>query len=393
MENRQEVEQRILLLQQKLQEQQLDGALFFHTEDVYYFSGTGVNSVLLVPSNGKPIQLIRINVEKGKNDSFIEDIRRSTGLKTVKETVLEVFGDRKIRLGLSFDVISLSFFQQWRRQLTNVEFHDVQKTVWSLRTIKSPWEISQIKAAAEISCKSLGEAIGYLESGISEIQFQKTIELVKSRFGDDGTMLQRADRNRLPFGVAVFGKNTGIISGNWITMTGEGISPGRPYGAGHYQLTEGDLVVIDHGTVFQGYHADEARTFLYGKKDHRKKYYHDILNDILEETIDFIRPGLSISEVYLKAEQKAASYGLKDQFMGLDQYGFRYLGHGVGLEIDEPPLISALSQQEVKHGMVLALEPKFIFKNEFGLTQEDTIVVTDTGCEVITHFPRGRFEV
>jgi len=388
-----EFNQRIGKLQKSLQEQNLDGALFFQSEDIFYFTGTGVNSVLVVPSNQEPILLVRINVEKGRMDSLISDVRPSNGLTTLVDVVNQVLGEKKLALGISFDVINLSFYHQLQRQFSNAVFCDIQPIVWCLRLIKSDWEIAQIKAAAEISYKGIEGAIGILKEGISEIKFQKSIEQIKVFYGDEGNMIQRGSNNRLPFGVVAFGKNTSIISGNWMTMTSMGRSPSRPYGAGNDQLEKGDLVVIDHGTVYQGYHSDEARTFIYGKADKRHKYLHSVVNELLEMAISEIRPGVSISEVYLQVEKLADRYGIKDQFMGLEQYGFRYIGHGIGLEIDEPPLVSAFNKKVLEPGMVLAIEPKLIFKNEFGITQEDTIVVTESGCEVITSFPHDRFEV
>lgn len=388
-----EFELRIEKFQSKLQEEKLDGAIFFHTEELFYFTGTGVNGTLIIPSQGTPILLVRINYERGKADGFLSDVRPSDGMSTLIEAVKELYGEKNIELGISFDVTNVHFFKNLERNFPQVTFKDVQQIVWSLRLVKSEWEISQIRKAAEISYKGFEHGRKALYEGMTEVQFLKAIEMITTSFGDEGNMIQRGSNNRLPFGVVAFGENTSVISGNWMTMTSSGRSPSRPYGASERKLSEGDLVIIDKGTVYQGYHADEARTFVYGKANEKQKELHKILNDILDRTLESIYPGQRIADLYFKAEKIAESYGYKDEFMGLGQYNFKYLGHGVGLEIDEPPLISAYNKTETVPGMILAIEPKIIIPNQFGLTLEETILITNSGMEVLTSYPRERFEI
>ncbi|USK35899.1 Xaa-Pro peptidase family protein [Bacillus sp. F19] len=384
---------RIKKLQRRLQNENIDGAIFFQQEEIYYYSGTGVNSVLIVPSDQNPILLVRINYKLGKKDSYISDVRPSMGIRSIIETLKEVYAERKIVLGLSFDVININLFHNLQRNIPNASFVDVQPFVWSQRMIKSDFEIAQINMAADISIKGFDHALSILYEGMTEIQLQKLIEEVTYSYGDEGNMIQRGSNNRLSFGVVVSGENTSIISGNWMTMTGLGRSAIRPYGAGNRQISKGDLIIIDKGTIYQGYHADEARSFVLGKANDRQKNLQKILIEVLDSTIDLIRPGVLVSDIYQKAEATATSNGYKEEFMGLGQYGFKYVGHGIGLEIDEPPLISAFNHTALKPGMVLAIEPKFIFPNEFGLTMEESVLVTDSGYEILTKFPRDRFEV
>lgn len=392
-EKKDEYEKRIEKLQQQLQAEETDGAIFFHPEEIFYFTGSGVHSVLLVPSHQPPILLVRINFERGKKDSYIADIRPSQGMNTLIDVIEEVYGEKKVVLGLSFDVTTLQFYSRLKKSLPQATFVDVQKIVWSLRLIKSNWEVSQMKNTALISRKGFEQAIEALQEGMTEIQFLKTIEKITSSYGDEGNMIQRGSSNRLPFGVVAFGENTSVISGNWLTMTGSGSSPSRPYGAGNRKIAQGDLVVIDKGTVSKGYHVDEARTFVFGKANQKQKELHKIVNEILDHTIESIRPGKRVADIYSKAEEIAFSYDLNKEFMGLGQYGFKYVGHGVGLEMDEPPLVSSFNEMILEPGMVLAIEPKVIFPNQFGLTIEDTVLVTETGVEILTSSSRDTLEI
>lgn len=393
MNSTEEYQTRVKQFQTKLQDNNIDAAIFFHQEEIFYFTGTGVHGTLIIPSNHEPIFLVRINFERGKKESFVNDVRPSEGMKTLVAVMNELYPGKKLKVGISFDVTTLQFFANLKRNFDKYDFSDIQHLVWSMRLKKSEWEISKIKQAANISYRAFEKGVEALENGMTEIELLKIIEQYSSKFGDEGNMVQRGSQNRLPFGVVAFGENTSVISGSWLTMTGSGVSASRPYGSGNRKIKNNDVVVIDKGTHSEGYHADEARTFVYGKATDKQKELHKILNHILDETIEFIRPGITIADIYNKAEKVAFSYGFKDEFMALGQYQFKYVGHGIGLEMDEPPLVSAFNNTIVEPGMVLAIEPKIIFPNEFGLTLEDTVVVTETGNEIVTSFPRDIFEI
>ena len=166
-----------------------------------------------------------------------------------------------------------------------------------------------------------------------------------------------------------------------------------PYGPSLRKVRAGDLVCIDHGTMYRGYHSDEGRTFVVGKARDKQKRLFDIVRRAQDAAIAQVRPGVPAAEVYRAAWRVARDAGYEEYFMAYGQYGVEYLGHGLGLEIDEPPLVGPKTTTLLEEGMTLALEPKLIIPGWGGVDLEDTLVVTGDGCEVLTQGKRELVEV
>ncbi|MFW5905593.1 MAG: M24 family metallopeptidase, partial [archaeon] len=141
-----------------------------------------------------------------------------------------------------------------------------------------------------------------------------------------------------------------------------------------------------------GYHVDEARTFVIGEPTDRHRRVHDVLEEALEAAAAAIEPGAPISDVYDAAKGVVADTPFAESFMGLDRVGFEYVGHMVGLDADEKPLITPWEETPIEPGMTFAIEPKVLLDEE-GLTLEDTIVATESGSRRMTTTPRDLFEL
>jgi len=153
------------------------------------------------------------------------------------------------------------------------------------------------------------------------------------------------------------------------------------------------MVDVNHGTCFCGYQCDEGKMFVLGKATQEQKRLFGVVRKAQDAAIAAIRPGVRSSEVYRAAARVAEDEGYGPDFMGRGRYGVEYLGHGVGLEIDEQPLIGPQNHIVLKEGMTLALEPKLIFPGVTGVDIEDTVLVTPEGCEVLTSGERELVEV
>jgi len=366
----------------------IDIALLTVSADVYYFSGTAVYSVLVVPVEGDPLLLVRINYERAAEECRLnkENIRRSQGLKSIQECLLELKKENAV-IGIAKDVVTASFIESLKRLLPRLDYRGISPIVLNIRMKKSPQEIAILKRASYIQEKTFIKCEELIGNGISEVELQCELEKVQRIAGAEESMLIRGFEPN-PFGVLCSGPNTAIISGSFIAITGLGTSSAHPFGASRRKIQKGDLVVVNKGVRLQGYHSDEARTFVFGKPSAEQRKYWNILKEIQDAALAKIRPGVCVAEVYNAAKKVAVQNKCEDYFMGYGLYGVEYVGHGTGLEIDEPPLIGPKNTALIEEGMTLAIEPKLVIFGRYGMDLENSVVVTSQGNEILCDYPR-----
>lgn len=384
-----EYEERIEGLRRAMKDCGINAAILFDSRDVYYYAGTGVYSSLVIPLEREPILLVQINSERGRRESWVGDVRDSIGFKTVKELWKELDIASSI-VGVEKDILPVNYFENMANAVPSTKFVDISPLILRQRSIKTKKEIELIKRAAEISNNSLEAIKRILKFGMTEIELEIEIEAIKRKMGHERMWERTWPRRGNSANGIVSGSNLSIISGYWIAMEGSGPSRSMPYGASNKRIHKGDLVDINHGTVYQGYHSDEARMFIVGKVNKKQSKLYDIVLEALNITIESIRPGIKASDIYKVAKRKVDDFGYSEFFMGYNQYSIEYVGHGVGLEINEFPFIGPKNNEMLKPGMVFALEPKLIFPGVTGIDLEDTIAVTEEGFEVLTLTPKDK---
>lgn len=377
------MERRITQLQHQLQDRDIDVAVLNHPPDVYYFAGTGTQATLVVPADEDPVLLVRINLSRAKRDATVQTVRQSSGRDSVVEA-LDSF-DECSTVGMATDVVPASLVDGLRSALgDDTDIVNVSSAIHDVRQTKGLTEIEAIEEAARISKRCLEAVPEIAEPGLTEGELQAELEKIKRQHSAEPEMVNRGWNMWNNFGIVASGPNTAEISGFWVTITGEGMHAGRPFGASDRELQKRDVLVVDHGTLVEGYHSDEARTYVVGDDRSEVESDVEILFECLDEAVDAVEPGVPVSEPYERALEIATSYGKEEEFMALGQYGVSYLGHGVGLEIDELPLVAAHSDQVFEPGMTIALEPKFVYPGEWGATVEDTVLVTEDGARRLT---------
>jgi Xaa-Pro aminopeptidase len=385
---RTEYEERIEILRKAMQDLGINGAILFYSRDVYYYAGTGLYAFLIIPMKRDPILLVQINLERVRRDSWIRDIRPSIGIKTVEQVMKEIGMNHRV-IGVEKDVLPANYFETLSKMMSTCRLVDISPLILKQRSIKTQREIELIKKAANISGESLKSVIGFLKPSMTELELEVKFEAVKRKKGHEHLMVERTwPRRGSSANVVISGSNLCQISGYWITMTGSGLSASIPYGPSKRKIRKGDLIDINHAVVYQGYHSDEARMFKMGKTEIKEVKLYDIVLKALKTSIRKIKPGVKVSEIFKVAKKVMDDSGYGKYFMGNNQYGVEYVGHGVGLEINEVPFIGPKNDELLKPGMVFALEPKIIIPGVIGIEIEDTIVVTEEGCEVLTSTPK-----
>ena len=162
---------------------------------------------------------------------------------------------------------------------------------------------------------------------------------------------------------------------------GSGNTPAMAQGAGFRRIKENEPIAIDYGVAINGYIGDMFRTYVIGKLPDSLKKAHDCSQEILALLSEIAQPGISCAQLYAAAVEKAAKENLREFFMGYGEGQVKFIGHGIGLEIDDYPIVSPHFDGVLEEGMVLALEPKFVFPQKGLVGLEDDYLVTSNGLK------------
>jgi Xaa-Pro dipeptidase len=176
-----------------------------------------------------------------------------------------------------------------------------------------------------------------------------------------------------------------------MTVTGVGLSQALPWGPSSRRLEAGDLVVVDFALSYEGYHCDMTRTYCVGDPSQEQRDLWERLLELHLQVVDRVRPGVTGEELYLVARGLAEDTGLIYNFMGVGSERGSYIGHSIGLEVDEWPVLGAGYREPLPVGAVITIEPKFMVPGQGAVMVEDDIVVTPSGHEVISTLERELF--
>ena len=170
-------------------------------------------------------------------------------------------------------------------------------------------------------------------------------------------------------------------------VSGQGLSPAYPQSGGQKRIARGEPVILDYLGVVDGYIVDQSRMAVIGELEPQLEEAYQVSLSIIKETEKNAKPGTLWSEHYLHAVKMAEEAGLKDYFMGFKQDQAKFLGHGVGIELDEFPVLAKGLDQLLEVGMVIAIEPKFTFPYKGVIGIENTYVVTENGLQALSYAP------
>ncbi len=371
-------------LQEALQARDLAAAVLSQSRNVLYYAGMAVHGHVVVPAAAAPVLLVQIDGRRARALSPVPRVVDSRGMTTLVETLHEL-GCHDGTIGVEEEFLSVAAHRKLRTRLPGAELVDVGTDVLALRARKSPAEIDVLRRAAAVSDAQFALVRERARAGVSEIELHADLGRLQRQLGADGVSAKRSSNDRfIDHAWVVSGPNTEQVSGYWLTMTGAGPSPARPYGPTSRALQHGDILCCDIGTAYHGYHVDHARSYVVGPPHDRHLRVWDALLEMQEQAVEVAVPGRTASEVYDAARRVAEARGLADVFMTRAVTDFPYVGHGVGVEIDEGPLLSPTDRTVLQEGMVLAVEPKVIIPGWGGMTLEDAVVVRREGAERLT---------
>lgn len=382
MITRDEAQIRISSMQSLLKGKELDGALFIYPIDVYYFTGTRQNSTLWIPAAGEPMLLVRKSYSRAKEESPLADIRPFPSSRDFPA----LFGDDIKKIGFTFDVAPVQQLNFYSKLLPGREFIDVSGLNRELRSVKSPFELEQLRLTGAASCSVYATIPEFLTRGMREIDIAAELECRLRKAGSEGYVRMRSYNQELFMGLAVSAgaASFGFFDG---AVTGRGLSNASPHGASADLIRENEPILLDYSFVRNGYITDMTRVFVFGTLDAELQRAFDLSLEIQAALQQALKPGAICEELFFMAASMAETAGFGANFMGMPGEQAKFVGHGVGLELDEFPVLAQGFKMPLQAGQTIAIEPKFVIPGKGGIGIENTFAVAVGGGEKITDMP------
>lgn len=373
-----EILSRVKRLQEKMKGTEMDGILIQQNVDLFYFSGTMQGGLLYIPKEGAPLLRIRKSLSRAKEDAAFP-AEPLEGLKRLQADLEERYG-RIERIGLEWDVLPYQWVERLSKSFSRpVEWPDASSLIREVRMIKSPYEIEHFRKAAKIHHEGLMKGLAEVPKGIREIDLVSTIEKTIRMNGHIGVTRTRAFNQELVLGAVISGPEAAYPSYFDGPGGGEGLSPAAPAGSGWSPIRSNEPILIDFCTSYEGYNLDQTRTAVWGDLEPSLLEAYRYAVQILREVEKIAKPNLPAEELYFYSLELVEKWGLRDHFMGYGESQVKFLGHGVGLEVDEWPVLAKGFKTPLAPGMTIAIEPKFTFPGKGIVGIENTYLVTEDG--------------
>ncbi len=347
----------------------------------YFLTGRVFTGQIYIPLKGEVIYFVRRPL-KLTGDGVVY-------VRKPEEISLTIGLNMPGVIGLELDITAYSTVERLRKIFPEAEMKNISPMLREVRAVKDKEAHDLLKLSGEKQVYVYSRIPRLYKEGMSDIELQIEIERVSRLQGCLGQFRISGDSMELYMGNVLAGDNADTPSPYDFAMGGAGIDPSLPVGADGTILKPGMTVMVDMNGDYTGYMTDMTRVYCVGQVESLHpllRKAHDCSIRIHRELVDMLRPGTEAKELWRKAEEIAAAEGLHDYFMGHRQKA-GFLGHGVGIEINELPVIAPRSRDIIKEGNVVALEPKFVIPGHGAVGIESTYFVHADGVENLTPAP------
>lgn len=319
----------------------------------------------------RPSGLLDDRVVSIRKPEQIPELLKEAGLAVPESVLIEA------------DQMSLNTANRLQAALNMPKFGNISADLRRLRTIKTESELNIMRECAKIHTK-VYQKIPYLyRKGMTDLELQIEIEREMRLHGSMGIFRSFGENMDIFMGSMLAGNNAQVASPYDYALGGKGITPLLPIGADNTVLQPGTTLMVDMAGNFKPYMDDMTRTFIIEHAPDIAYKAHHTSIEIHRQIKKLAKAGTLCSDLYLLAEEITKQNGLQDYFMGTTQQA-KFIGHGVGLEINEPPVLSPRSKEVLEQGMAFALEPKYVLPEIGAVGIENTYIVHEDGVENIT---------
>lgn len=367
-------------MQQAMQKTGADGCLLSVDVNLYYATGRIYSGYFYLPAEGAPWFFVKRPNELGGQQ--VQYIRKP-------EQMVELFAAHGLkmpeRLLLEADELTYNDYMRLQAIFAPCETNNATTMMRNLRQIKTPWELSQFRISAEKHAATYAEIPACFRSGITDLEFQYEIEKRMRKNGSIGIFRAFGANMDIFMGSILAGDNAESPSPFDFALGGGGMNTSCPLGANGTVLKEGTAIMVDMAGNYTAYMTDMTRVFSVGHLTDLAYRAHQTALFIQSEIENMARPGTPCSELYHIAAKIADNESLTPYFMGTKQQA-KFVGHGIGIQINELPVLTPRSKELLAPNMVFALEPKFVIPGVGAVGIENSFLVTETGVEKITQF-------
>jgi Xaa-Pro aminopeptidase len=344
-------------LREHLATTRFDALLITHLPNIRYLCGFTGSAGLLLVEEASSVFFTDVRYDTQAHEE-VKAAKVVIARKAVFPALADFWAARRKRAGgWTVGIESEHFTVAEKKKLTRlrpsrITLKDAPSIVERFRMVKDADELALIRAAVGLGAKLFDRAVEVLRPGVKESEVAGEMEFAARRGG--------AEEMSFP------------------TIIASGARSALPHGrASNQPIAVGGFVVCDFGVILSGYCSDQTRTVWAGNAPADARHVYDAVREAQQAGIDAVHPGASVGDI-----DAAARKVLKK--CGLGRYFTHSTGHGVGLEIHEPPRVAEGQREILQPGMVITIEPGVYFPGKWGVRIEDMVAVTAGGCEVLT---------
>jgi len=372
----QEYNLRLTKIREQLVLEKVDACLLSTSVNILYANGSIFSGYYYIPVEGDALIFVKRPV--GLKGEHIHYIRKP-------EQIPEILKKREIKapkkLLLEGDEMGHTEWTRLQACFSDSEVMNGTAAIRKVRSIKTDYEVAQIRASAEAHVRAYKRIPEIYRPGMTDTAFAIEIEYVMRHEGNQGLFRTYGDMEAF-MGSVLAGDNAEVASPYDFALGGAG-TPGNPIGAAGHLLIPGNSIMIDMCGNFSGYLDDLSRTFSMGKLTDKAYKAHQVSIDIQNRLREEMKEGAVCEDLYKLSLKIAEDAGLSDCYMGITQQA-KFVGHGVGLVINELPVLAMRSREILQPNMTIALEPKFVIKGVGAVGVEDTYLVNKNDSERLT---------
>jgi len=371
------------------QQPESEGIMIFSKVHIYWASGHFGTGVFWLPKEGEPYLFIRKGIERAKIESLVENKVSYRSYSDIIKILKEAGNPLPSIFSVEMGGLSWSAGKLVEAKFKGKVFLPGDMIINKAKAVKTDWEIEKIKLAGERHFKGIYEIVPEkIKPGMSEREIAHVIFNVYLTLGHCGIIRMQGAGEELFMGHVCAGN-----SGNYPTcfngpVGARGIHPAVPHFGYHGKVWKtSEVLMVDTVFSLEGYFTDKSQLFFAGKKEDipdEVKRAQDFCVMVQNECAQRMVPGATAEELYLFCIDKAKKYGFEEGFMGLNGNKVPFVGHGIGLYLDEWPPIAKKFKDPLEENMTIALEPKIGIPDIGMVGIENTFLITSSGGRCLT---------
>lgn len=380
-----ELEYRCKKLQDYMAEDGLDAIIIIQNADLFYFTGTVQSGNLYVPAKGQPLYMVRKDTGRARMESGLREVISFGSMKDIPGILADYGYPEPKRIGLELDVLPVNFFERYRKIYPTSHFCDATPLIRRVRMIKSHYEIHLMKDAADQVDKVYCRAKEVIRAGATDLEIAAELEFTARKDGHQGLVRMRGFNSELFYAQIFSGTDSAVPAYPDTPLGGLGLNPSFGQSAGLKRIEPNEPIIVDFAGCVDGYLIDQTRVFAIGGISGRMRKAYDDMLRVQQRMTEIAVPGAGWSAVYEECLALAIELGYADSFMGVKGSQVSFIGHGLGIEIDEYPFIArGFKDMNLEVGMAFAFEPKVVFPGEGAIGIENTFYLSLDGLKQLT---------